>query len=491
MKLQTRISEPARYSLPRDLIHDLRTPLNQIIGYSEMLAERAREVGQAEFVPDLEKVCLAGQRLLGIIAGSFDETATEAQPASNGPLREATSDISPYDLLASHTGVKTGKGHLLVVDDDEGNRDVLSQRLKKQGYTVANARDGRQALEMLESSAFDLVLLDIMMPEMDGYEVLRRLKANDRLHNVPVIMISALSEMESVVRCIEMGAEDYLTKPFNATLLRARLGACLEKKRSRDRERDLYGQLQESHKRLQELEGLRDDLTNMIVHDLRTPLTSIIAAIQTLDVVGVVNAEQREVMEIAGSGSHALLTMINSLLDVEKFESGAMELDYALLSLPQVIASAVGQVAPLAHAKGIALVQNVSSDLPWLNCDENKLQRVLVNLLGNALKFTPAGGSITLEVVKREEEKDIEFSIRDTGEGIPSEAFERIFQKFGQVDSRKGGRAMSTGLGLTFCKCAVEAHGGQISVESTLGHGSTFCFTIPISAPIPSTVVQD
>ena len=132
---------------------------------------------------------------------------------------------------------------MLVVDDIEANRDVLSRRLERQGYAVATAENGRQALERLRVDTFDLVLLDIMMPEMDGYEVLQRLKADEALRHIPVIMISALSELDSVVRCIEMGAEDYLPKPFEPTLLKARIGACLEKKRARDRETHLFEQL--------------------------------------------------------------------------------------------------------------------------------------------------------------------------------------------------------------------------------------------------------
>jgi signal transduction histidine kinase len=314
---------------------------------------------------------------------------------------------------------------------------------------------------------------------MDGFEVLERLKANDGLQHVPVIMISALSETESVARCVEMGAEDYLTKPFNVILLRARLHACLEKKRGHDREVRLFEQLQQNYDRLQELETLRDDLTHMIVHDLRTPLTSVIAAMQTLEVLGEVNAGQREIVDIAVTESGVLLNMINSLLDVEKLESGTMALECSLFAPRELIASALAQVTPLAQEKAIALVQDLSAELPLIEGDEIKLQRVLVNLLGNALKFTPAGGTVSLRARQSDDKSAIEFFVKDTGEGIPLESFDRIFQKFGQVESRKAGRSMSTGLGLTFCKLAVEAHGGEIGVESMLGQGSTFWFTVP------------
>jgi signal transduction histidine kinase len=486
------MSESGRHALPPKLIHDLRTPLNQIIGYSEMLTERALEVGQPDLVPDLEKVCRAGKRLLGMIDQSFDAASAEASEDVRESVRPATQFLAPkslakglhgkalpWDPLAVETIQSESNGKLLVVDDDEGNRDVLSQRLRKEGYAVASAQTGREALKMLAEESFDLVLLDIMMPEMDGFEVLERLKANDGLQHVPVIMISALSETESVARCVEMGAEDYLTKPFNVILLRARLHACLEKKRGHDREVRLFEQLQQNYDRLQELETLRDDLTHMIVHDLRTPLTSVIAAMQTLEVLGEVNAGQREIVDIAVTESGVLLNMINSLLDVEKLESGTMALECSLFAPRELIASALAQVTPLAQEKAIALVQDLSAELPLIEGDEIKLQRVLVNLLGNALKFTPAGGTVSLRARQSDDKSAIEFFVKDTGEGIPLESFDRIFQKFGQVESRKAGRSMSTGLGLTFCKLAVEAHGGEIGVESMLGQGSTFWFTVP------------
>ena len=254
-----------------------------------------------------------------------------------------------------------------------------------------------------------------------------------------------------------------------------------ERRRVRDLELRFTSELQESYRRLQELEKLRDDLTHMIIHDLRTPLTSVIAGMQTLDIVGDLNEDQREMMGIAVIGGETLLGMINDLLDVEKLESGSMRLDYAMLSAADLVASAVGQVASLAESRHLGLARLIAADLPPLPGDENSLRRTLVNLLGNAIKFTPAGGTITVEAYPGEEKEGIVFRVRDTGEGIPPEAFGRIFEKFGQVASRQGGRTMSTGLGLTFCKLTVEAHGGHIEVESAPGQGSTFCFTIPLS----------
>jgi signal transduction histidine kinase len=475
--------------LSTEYLHDLRTPLNQIIGYSEMLVEQAEEEGQTGFVPDLQKIHTAGRQLLALLnnggGGGVLPSGPDAAPAGMSldyGQRAAAVTLPPAAETTELSATSATQTLILVVDDNEVNRDVLARPLKRQGYNVATVENGRQAMDALRDQAFDLVLLDIMMPEIDGYAVLQQIKADDTLCHIPVIMISALDDMNSVVRCIEMGAEDYLSKPFDPTLLKARIGSCLEKKRARDLEVRFTAELERSYRKLQELEKLRDDLTRMIIHDLRTPLTSVILGMQTLEIAGELNEDQRDLMDIAVAGGQTLLGMINDLLDVEKLESGTMQLDYSVLSAAELVTSAISQVASLAQSKKLTVVQQIAADLPPLHGDAGKLLRTLVNLLGNAIKFTPSGGAVTVEARPGEDEKTVVFSVRDTGEGIPSDAFERIFEKFGQVESRKGGRTMSTGLGLTFCKLAVEAHGGHIGVESLPGQGSKFSFTIPLGA---------
>jgi len=468
------MSDSPRYPLPSALIHDLRTPLNQIIGYSDLLLEAAPE---AEVAGDLGKIRAAGSQLLAIMDANFQAVraldAVAAQAPSPPPITSQAPDAP------RPTAPGTGRGLLLIVDDIEANRDLLGARLKVEGYDSASAENGREALEMVGAHPFDLVLLDVMMPEMDGFETLRRLKADEATRHIPVIMISAVSELESVVRCIELGAEDYLSKPFNPVLLRARVGASLERKRAHDREARLFAQLQENFGRLQALEKLRDDLTHMIIHDLRTPLTSVIVGMETVELMGELNADQREMLALALNGGATLLGMINDLLDVEKMESGAMTLDFSTIEPAELVNSALGQVASLAAGKSLLLDAHIAPDTPDFPGDEGKLRRVLVNLIGNAIKFTPANGTISVGVNR--DADTVVFSVRDTGEGIPPEAFGRIFEKFGQVEGRRGGRAMSTGLGLTFCKLAVEAHGGEMSVESEIGQGSTFRFGVPIA----------
>jgi CheY-like chemotaxis protein len=222
-----------------NLRHALLIPVNTIVGYSELLLEDAEERGQQDVVTDLQKIHAAAQRFLSLIhnvvkyaqvqdGAPFPDTATTAM------IQNAVSSIRPLAVDAALPS--TPRATLLVVDDNEINRDVLSRRLERQGYTVAVATNGRQAWETVRTQKFDLILLDVIMPEMNGYQVLEQLKSDATLRDIPVIMISALDELDSVVRCIEMGAEDYLPKPFNPVLLRARIGACLEKKRLRDQE---------------------------------------------------------------------------------------------------------------------------------------------------------------------------------------------------------------------------------------------------------------
>ena len=226
---------------PANVRHTLRTPLNHIIGYSEMLMEEAGDRGLEAFTADLQKIHKAGKQLLGFINDFFERPTTADKAAAHGSKTAAAPAEglfreSRLDARSSSLSRPMPQGRILVVDDNESNRDMLSRRLQHEGYNVCVAGSGNEALTLLGTQAIDLVLLDVMMPEMDGCEVLLKLKEDGRWRDLPVIMISALDEIASVVRCIERGAEDYLPKPFDPVLLRARLGACLEKKRLRDQE---------------------------------------------------------------------------------------------------------------------------------------------------------------------------------------------------------------------------------------------------------------
>jgi len=246
----------------RTLRHDLRTPINAIKGYGEMLREDAADGGADALVADLDKMLGEATLLLDRIDGLVTYSDGQSLPSEGVSGNESAAPAGMVEsLLQSVRAVRSDEADLaaavpsriLVVDDNASNRDLLARRLERQGHTVLQAEDGTRALAMVEDEALDLVLLDLMMPGISGYEVLTRLKADPRHRDLPVIMISALSELDSIVRCIEAGADDYLAKPFDPTLLRARVGSSLDKKHLRDREREMVEALRMEKERSEQL----------------------------------------------------------------------------------------------------------------------------------------------------------------------------------------------------------------------------------------------
>lgn len=237
------------------LCHELRTPVNHIIGYGEILQEQAEEVGRKKMLPDLKKITDAARHWLGLMEAYLVEpqsTAAVTAPAqSPGLLTPGIGYAAPAGPPAPASGALTGR--LLVVDDDAANRDMLARRLQRQGFEVVPVGTGLEALQALRGGGFDLVLLDLLMPGLDGYQLLTRLKSDAALAGVPVIMVSALDQVEGIARCLEAGAEDYLPKPFDPVLLRARVGAALEKQRLRRQEAAYLRQIQEEKQRADEL----------------------------------------------------------------------------------------------------------------------------------------------------------------------------------------------------------------------------------------------
>jgi len=241
--LRKRVADYDYEAFSSKLRHDLRTPMTAIKGYGEMLLEDAHEAGAATFTADLEMVLAAATRLLARIDALVEFSGDDSSPASVNMLDKAVLDsISPVPIVTAAMPATVPR-RILVVDDHQSNRDLLSRRLSREGYEVTTAADGHAALAQVAAGNVDLVLLDLLMPGMSGYEVLCRLKADAQQSGIPVIMISALDEFESVIRCIDAGAEDYLSKPFDPVLLRARINSCLERKWLRDREKLILEEL--------------------------------------------------------------------------------------------------------------------------------------------------------------------------------------------------------------------------------------------------------
>jgi two-component system, sensor histidine kinase and response regulator len=364
--------------------------------------------------------------------------------------------------------------NVIVVDDTPANLQLLTGMLKERGYKVRPVPSGKLALQAAKNDPPDLILLDIMMPEMDGYEVCERLKADEKLREIPVIFISALNETMDKVRAFGVGGVDYVTKPFQFEEVAARVSTHLELQRQRRK-------LKENYERLRRLEELRDNLVHMIVHDLRSPLTGISGF---LDLALVLEKETLtedglEYLQTAKRSTTAVIDMVSAVLDVSKMEAGEMKLHLAECDLVRMAVDLMSGMQSLKEGREMVL------DTPpapvTVVADGDLILRVIQNLLGNALKFTPSNGRIRLSI--EPDEDRICVTVRDNGPGIPAEYLEKIFEKFGQVEARASQRKFSTGLGLTFCKLAVEAHGGSIGVKSEVDKGSTFWFVLPKDGP--------
>jgi len=348
--------------------------------------------------------------------------------------------------------------------------------LKELGYKVRSVSNGKFALQTAKHNPPDLILLDVVMPGMNGYEVCERLKMDEQLAEIPVIFISALNETMDKVKAFQVGGVDYVTKPFQLREVQARVATHLELRRQK-------GLLQENNEQLHNLEELRDSLVHMVVHDMRTPLTAIYGFLQTLEMFeGERLSDQgREFVQTALASTENLVEMVSSLLDVSKMEAREMKLNLTQCDLLTIAREALAKVEPL---KGNRQLMLSGTDEPVaVTADAEIIARVFQNLLGNALKFTPDDGRVTVSIEPSADTARV--LVQDTGPGIPPEYRERIFEKFGQVENTANKQRYSTGLGLTFCKLAVEAHGGQVGVVSEEGRGSTFWFTLPRRESVP------
>lgn len=375
---------------------------------------------------------------------------------------------SPEDSSSPQTEGYTGT--ILVVDDEEINREILRALLESKGYTVIEAVNGEEALRRIAEVQPDVILLDLMMPIMDGFETCRKLKVDPVTAPIPVLLVTSLTDRSDRLKGIEAGANDFLNKPIDAEDVILRVRNALFVKR-------LYDEIQENYRKLKELENLKDNLILMIVHDLRQPITALSLQMQLLMMQddSVLLRDKKEIIEQASSATNMLIEMVSSLLDVNKLEDGKMKLNMSSCDLKHLTEEIVGKLGPLKADLNIS-VKSTIGDVVVI-CDVDLIRRVIGNLTGNALKFTPSNGEV--RIIIQPEDSRIKIAISDNGIGIPEEFHERIFEKFGQVKTRKEGKKYSTGLGLTFCKLAVEAHGGEIGVQSEPGKGSTFWFILP------------
>ncbi|MFT5367749.1 MAG: two-component system sensor histidine kinase/response regulator [Candidatus Latescibacterota bacterium] len=359
---------------------------------------------------------------------------------------------------------------ILVVDDIPENVELLEAYLIPENYHVITAYNGIEALERARETPPDIVLLDVMMPQMDGFEVCQTLKNDPNTQFVPVVMVTALKERDDKLRGIEVGADDFLTKPIDRVELLTRIKSLI-------RVKFLHDDLEKSYVELQELQNVKERLTQMIVHDLKNPLTGVKA---NIEIVGMDDlGETRECLDAAQRSCDLLFNMIQDLLDISKMEEGKLVLTRETLDLVEIVSPAVREASVPAQAEDKEVVFELPEDLARVNVDRDFIYRTLSNLMQNAIKHSGRGGIITVSASNTEDKMRVQ--VKDTGQGIPADFQEKIFEKFGQVETRQ---RTGSGLGLTFCKMAIEAHDGKIWVESVEGEGSTFIFEVPLKPPV-------
>ncbi len=368
---------------------------------------------------------------------------------------------------------------ILIVDDDERNVRLIESILKANKYQVDKAYDGEEALQTVDKALPDLILLDAMMPKVNGYEVCLRLKKQPDTRLVPIIMVTALNALEDKVQALEIGADDFLSKPINRLELLAKMRSVLRAKSLHDEIVRTKAELETKNQELLKLEHLKESLMQMIVHDLKNPLTGIMGNIELL-LRRKKDADEEKRTSLllkCRDSSNRLLKLIMDLLDISKLEEDKMELKWAKFDLSDLIQEVLRELRGLTEVEQKTLVYRSEGQAVYVCADRELIQRVVSNLVNNAIKYSPRQAEIALEVSRGEGETTV--TVCDQGEGIAPEFHKKIFEKFAQVDIKKFSHKADRGLGLNFCKMVVEAHGGRIWVESSGQDGSRFSFTLP------------
>ncbi|MCX8118580.1 MAG: hybrid sensor histidine kinase/response regulator [Desulfobacterota bacterium] len=376
---------------------------------------------------------------------------------------------------------------ILVVDDEKEIRDFLFKALTRLGgFRVSLAENGEEALKKIAQEKFDLVLTDLKMPVLDGLQLITEI-SRLRPETLTVLM-TGHGTIDSAIEAMKQGASDYLTKPLNLDEMLLRLRKALEERQRFVRMRDYVEQLEKANQELRKIDAMKSEFVSIASHELRTPLAAIKNAIQLIlsGKTGPINEHQTRFLSMADRNITRLTNILNDLLNLSKIESGKIELKLERTDLKPLIDHTLLSIKPQADGKSLRLETEVSEGLPPVYGDREKIEQILVNLIGNAIKFTPEGGKISVIAKWFSEEKDcrgtpkIAISVRDTGIGIPAEHLHAVFEKFFQVEGSLHRSSGGTGLGLAITKGLVEAHRGKIWVESEVGKGSTFTFTLPI-----------
>ncbi|NET10663.1 MAG: hybrid sensor histidine kinase/response regulator [Symploca sp. SIO2B6] len=359
------------------------------------------------------------------------------------------------DMVFDQVSSVQNPQRILIVDDQPDNLRLLSKMLVDDGYDVRRALSGTLALLNVQSSPPDLILLDINMPELSGYDVCKTLKAEPKTRQIPIIFLSASNSETDKVQAFEMGGADYITKPFQMREVLARVATQLK---------------------LQQLNSLRENLSRMLVHDLRTPLSCISLCSSSLLRRSYLESKDQKILQTIYTTSQRLNHMLNDLLITAKLDAGQLVLNRTQVNLNELVQEAIAGLTFDADAKRVQLVRHLPDTSYEWSLDANLFRRVIENLLANAIKFSPMGGTVTIALERMEDTQQnrytISLKVSDEGMGVPDDQRQTIFQPYETGQAIDG--VSQIGLGLSFCKLVVDAHGGHISVEKNQPTGATF-----------------
>ncbi|MCM8539850.1 MAG: response regulator [Lentisphaeraceae bacterium] len=377
-----------------------------------------------------------------------------------------------------------GHNNILIVDDTVKNLQILCEILSEEdNYRVNVARNGKEAIEMVSRVDFDLILLDIQMPIMDGYETCRRLKSDERTSDVPIIFLTAQIDKESIVKGFEAGAVDYLTKPFNNTELKSRIKTQIELKKHRDNLEALVhqrtSQLNNALEKVNvDIKAKEHFLANMS-HEIRTPLNGVMGMASLLDKT-FLDEEQKHFLSTLVNSAKYLQTIVDDIFDYTLLNTGSLEIENVTFSPKEEILRCTDLFRYRCEEKGLTFDTNFSEKLPMtLQGDFKKINRILSLLLSNGLKFTDKGG-IGVYVSFNSADSKLILKVSDTGIGINDDDKDRIFEKFQQLDSSTQRSFGGTGIGLALCRELLKLLSGKIEVESDLNSGSTFTILVKV-----------
>ncbi|GJL79207.1 MAG: hypothetical protein NPINA01_21960 [Nitrospinaceae bacterium] len=361
---------------------------------------------------------------------------------------------------------------ILIVDDTPANIDVLDQFLEKEGYKISVAQNGETALDLAARIVPDLILLDVMMPGIDGFETCRRLQANKKTREIPIIFITAKNETEDIVEGFSLGGVDYITKPFRQEEVFARIHLHLKLKQ-------LMTDLEAKNTKLAELNDLKNKFLGMASHDLRNPISSIQGFSKILLDQGKALTEEtrNEFLQSIHKVSKDMLTLLEDLLNISIIESGKLDLHMQRGSLKHLVEERVRMYQVMANRKNLTTHLDIA-EIAEFSFDPNRISQVIDNLLSNAIKYSPSGKDIYIWLEEKNDQA--KFSVRDQGPGISPEDQDKLFKHFQKLKAKPTGNESSHGLGLAIAKKMVDAHKGRITMESHSKSGATFSFEIPM-----------